>query len=347
MSHQRRSAVLSRRASLRGAAALALSPLAAPAVRAQARRVSVLTFGSTWERVLKPLAPQLQQDTGIELVPVIEASAVEGLARLQASRAKPGVDVWFAGEAVAMRAATDNGLLLPLPTDKMPNLAKLMPGSHNAMFVAYWYFPVGIVYRPDLVPGGRVTSWNDLFQPAFRNEVALPAPSVYPGRAILVAALLNGGSIDNVKPGIEFLGRMRDQVAMFHSSDTVARRALARGEVWAIMGSPSAVKELADQGIPVAMICPKPTPLIFEGMTLVNNGNADAAATFINRSLAADWQKFMTDVYNLGPVNTEVKPAEALAKVMPAPEDAVSFDEAKINERLGTWTEQFNAAIGR
>jgi putative spermidine/putrescine transport system substrate-binding protein len=336
-------AILTRRA----AVALAFGLVAASLAQAQERRVTVMTFGSTWERVLKPLAPAFKQETGIEIVPVIENSSVEGLARLQASRAKPGVDVWFTGEAVAMRAATDRSLFVPLPADRMPNLAKLMPGAHNEMFVAYWYFPTGIVYRPDLVPGGRITSWNELFAPAFRNEVALPAPTVYLGRTILLAALLSGGSIDNVKPGIEFIGRMRDQVAMFHSSDTAARRALARGEIWAMMGSPSAVKELADQGVSVAMVSPKPTPLNFEGMMMVNNGNAEAAAIFINRALATDWQQHMTDVYNLGPVNTEAKPADALASVMPTAENAVTFDEAKINERIGQWTEEFNAAIAR
>jgi len=342
-----RSGVLSRRSMLQGATAAVVSALEARTVCAEDRRVAVMTFGSTWERVLKPKAAQLRAETGLEIVPVIENSSIEGLSRLQASRTKPGVDVWFTGEAVAMRAASDTALFLPLRADKIPNLGKLMPGSHNSMFCAYWYFPTGIVYRPDLVPGGRVTAWNDLFQPAFANRVALPAPTVYPGRTILVAALLNGGSIDNVTPGIEFLGRMRSHFAMFHSSDTVARRALARGEIWAMMGSPSAVKELADQGIAVAMASPRPTPLIFEGMMMVNNGNADAAATFINRALAPDWQKFMTDVYNLGPVNREVEPADALRQAMPTAENAVTFDEAKINERLGTWTEQFNAAIGQ
>jgi putative spermidine/putrescine transport system substrate-binding protein len=314
---------------------------------AQQRQVKVMTFGSTWERVLKPLAPAFKQETGIEIVPVIENSSAEGLAKLQASRANPGVDVWFTGEAIAIRAASDKDLFLPLPVDKIPNLGKLMDGAHSEKFVAYWYFPTGIVYRPDLVPGGKITSWNDLFQPALKNAIALPAPTVYPGRTILIAALLNGGSIDNVAPGIEFLGKMRDQVAMFHSSDTNARKALARGEIMAMLGSPSAVKELADQNIPVAMVSPKPTPLIFEGMMMVNNGNADAAATFINRALAADWQKHMTDVYNLGPVNKEVKPAEALEKVLPTPENAVTFDEAKINAHLGEWTEEFNRAIAK
>lgn len=334
--------------SRRSFTAASLVALAAPAVHAQAtRRVSVMTFGSTWERVLKPLAPSLLKETGIEIVPVIENSAMEGFARLQASRAKPGVDVWFAGQAVALRAATDKSLFVPLPVEKMPNLAKLMPGAVTPTFVAYWYFPTGIVYRPDLVPGGKVTSWQDLFQPAFKNEIALPAPSVYPGRTIIIMAELHGGSIDNVKPGIDFLGRMRDQVAMFNSSDTVARRALAAGEIWAMLGSPSAVKELADQNIPAAMTCPKPTPLIFEGMMLLNNGNTDAAAEFVNRSLAADWQQTMTNVYNLAPVNPEAKPPEALLKVLPTAENSLVIDEAKVNEHLGEWTEEFNAAVAK
>ncbi|HTZ38170.1 MAG TPA: extracellular solute-binding protein [Stellaceae bacterium] len=335
---------LTRRSFAAGAAAL----LAAPAVRAQTpRRVAVMTFGSTWEKVLKPQAAGFLKESGIEIVPVIENSSMEGLARLQASRAAPGVDVWFTGQAVALRAASDKELFLPLPVDRMPNLAQLMPGSVTRDFVAFWYFPTGIVYRPDLVPGGKITSWQELFQPAFHNEIALPAPSVYPGRTIIIAAVLNGGSIDNVKPGIDFLGRMRDQVAMFHSSDTTARRALARGEIWAMLGSPSAVKELADQGIPVAMVCPKPTPLIFEGMMLVKNGNGDAAAEFVNRALAPDWQQQMTDVYNLAPVNPKATAPEALRKLLPTPENALVIDEAKVNEHLGEWTEAFNAAIAK
>jgi len=39
-------------------------------------------------------------------------------------------------------------------------------------------------------------------------------PSI-PVAPFLIASLLNGGSIDNVKPGIEFLGKVRDHVAMF------------------------------------------------------------------------------------------------------------------------------------
>jgi putative spermidine/putrescine transport system substrate-binding protein len=160
-------------------------------------------------------------------------------------------------------------------------------------------------------------------------------------------SLLNGGSIDDIKPGIDFLAAHRDQVAMFQSSDTTARKALASGEIIAMLGSPSAVKELSDQGIKVAMVCPKPTPLIFEGMMIVSNGNVDAAAAFINTALSTEWQTHMTNVYNLAPVNPAAAPAPALVSELPTPENAVKFDEAKINQNLGAWTEQFNAAVAQ
>jgi len=68
-----------------------------------------------------------------------------------------------------MSAATDKGLFLPLPVDKLPNLAKLIPGSHNEMFVAYWYFPTAHRLSARSGAGGKVTAWSDIFQPAFKN----------------------------------------------------------------------------------------------------------------------------------------------------------------------------------
>lgn len=309
--------------------------------------VRVMTFGSTWERVIKPMAADFEKETGLKIVPVIENSSAEGLAKLQASRSEPGVDVWFTGEAIAMRAATDKELFLPLPKDKIPTLSEVMPGAVSDMFVAYWYFPTGIVYRKDMVPGGEITSWDDLFKPELKGKIALPVPTVYPGRTIMIEALLHGGNEDNVQPGIDYLGEHADQVAMFHSSDSMARKALASGEIAAMLGSPSAVKELKDQGFDVTMATPYPTPLIFEGMMMVNGGNEEAAATFINRALKADWQQHMTNVYNLGPVNVNAEPAEALKAILPTEKESVKLDEAKINKNLGAWTEKFNAAIAQ
>lgn len=338
------------RRSVLAASALAAGLLALGGLQsamAQEKVLRVMTYGSTWEKVLKPKAAEFLKKTGYKIEPVIQNSSSEGLAKIQASRAKPGVDIWFTGEAIAHRAATDKDLFLDIPVDKIPNLKKVMPGTVQKKFVPFWYFPTGIVYRTDLVPGGKVTSWQELFTPPFKNKISLPAPTVYAGRIVLLASLLNGGSIDNIKPGIEFLHKNRNQVAMFHSADSAARKALASGEIIAMFGSPSAAKEMLDKGIPAAMVSPKPTPITIEGMMIVNNGDINAAAEFINWSLSDEIQKFMTDVYNLAPVNVDVEPAAELKAILPSKENAVRFDEAKINQNLGAWTEEFNAAVAK
>jgi putative spermidine/putrescine transport system substrate-binding protein len=67
--------------------------LFAPVAAQAQKRVTVMMFGSTWERVFKPLAPAFQKETGLEIVPVIENTSIEGLAKIQAMRARPEVDV--------------------------------------------------------------------------------------------------------------------------------------------------------------------------------------------------------------------------------------------------------------
>ena len=71
------------------------------------------------------------------------------------------------------------------------------------------------------------------------------------------------------------------------------------------------------------------------------------AAQFVNYVICAPWQKTITEVWNMGPVNKNVPPAGKFADVLPKPGDAVVFDETTINERLGGWTEKFNQAIGK
>jgi len=316
-------------------------------VQAQEKRLTLMMWGATWERIFKPLAEDFKKETGITLEVVNQTTGIEGLAKIQATRAKPEVDVWFTSEQVAIRAMADTGLFAPLPKDKIPNLAALRPGAANDMFAALYYAPLGIVYRPDLVPGGKITAWSDLWQPAFKNKVSLPVPSIFPGKMILIAALLNGGSINNVEPGLELLAKQKDQVAAFHNADAQARRALAQGEIWAMMTSPSAVNALKDQNIPAAMASPYPAPLFFEGMMMVRGGKEDLAAIFINKALSKEWQQHVTNVYNMGPARLDVPPSDTFAAAMPKAGDEVVSDEKILNENVGKWTERFNSMMRR
>jgi len=325
---------------------LGMSAAGPTSAQAQEKKITLLIWSSTWNGVIKPLAEQFTRDTGIAVDIEVEASSMEGLVKVQAMRGKPTADVWFVAQGVAERAATDPDLLAPMPVAKLSNWGDLIPGASSPTFAAAYYYPFGIVYRPDLVPGGKITSWDELWGPGFENKLALPAPSFFAGRMILVASLLAGGSIDNVDPGIAKLQKIKQNVAFWFSSDPQARKALAQGEVSVMVTSSSTVKTLADQGVVVKMVSPKPAPIIFEGVTILKGGKEDMAAQFVNYVIGKEWQKTITEVWNMGPVNKHVAPAGKFADVLPKPGDSVVFDETVINERLGGWTDKFNEAIG-
>lgn len=323
-----------------------LGGMAAPAA-AQGKSITLLVWSSTWNGVLKQLAEKFTKETGIGVEIEIQASSMEGLAKLQAMRGKPTVDVWFTAAGVAQLASTTQGMLAPLPVDQMPNMKDLIPGASTPNFAAAYYFPFGIVYRPDLVPGGKITSWEELWGPGFANKIAAPTVPVFQGRMLLVAALLNGGGIDNIEPGIAKLQALKKNVAFWFSSDPQARKALAQGEVAVMITSSSTIKTLADQGVKVDMVSPKPAPILFEGMTILKTGKEQMAAQFVNYLIGPEAQAVITQVWNMGPVNKKVPPAGKFASILPKPGDAVTFDDAVVNERLGKWGDLFTANVAK
>ncbi|MFT8417572.1 MAG: extracellular solute-binding protein [Acetobacter sp.] len=307
--------------------------------------VSVMMFGSTWERVFRPLQSLFREQAGVEIRPIMESSAMEGLARLQASRLAMDVDVWFTSETVSARASRDQNLFSTIESSRLPVLSGCDPTGRTEQFIPYWSFPVGIIYRTDLVPAGSAVNWQTFFSRVFAGEIAMTTPSLYPGCSVLVATVMGGGRLPDVKPGMDYLNSIKSRVAFFNSSDTLARRSLARGDIWAMMGSPSALKELRDAGIPVAMSCPDPTPLFVEGMMLLSGPNHSAAYRFMECALGPVVQAHMTKIYNLLPVNNAVMVPDLLAPIAAKKTGFVHMNAELVSENLEQWTDMFNDVV--
>ena len=218
---------ISRRLILGSAAALPL--IQATSARA-ADQITILIWGTTWQLVVKEIADKFTAATGIGINLTTQTTGGESLIKLQAMKADPTVDVWFTTSSVAERAVKDGDLFADLPTAEIPNLAQVEPGAKTPRWVGAYGYPLGIVYRPDLVKA-PITQWEDLWNPAFANQIGAPAPSSYQGRMLLIAALLAGGSIDNVDPGFAKLKAWKNNVAFWYTSDAQARKALAQGEI--------------------------------------------------------------------------------------------------------------------
>lgn len=327
------------------ALAVALAAGTAPAV-AQDKKITIMLWGTTWQGVVQKASEDFTKQTGIKIDFASQTTSGEGLTKLQAMKAHPTVDVWFTTDSVAVRAVKDDAMFAPLPAAKMPNLSDVPDNAKRERWVGFYGYPVGIVYRTDQIKT-PITAWEDLWGPAFKGKLGVPAPSSYQGRVILIASLLAGGSIDNIEPGLQKLKALSDNVVFYYTSDAQARQALAQGEISVLVGPTQALRVPREAGVPVVMVSPKPTPLMFDVMTLVKSGHEELAAQFIDFLLSPEIQGRVSDVLLAAPTNKKAGMSDLIKAAQPKPGDGVTFDEDKVNQYFASWNDRFNAEVAK
>ncbi len=73
---------------------------------------------------------------------------------------------------------------------------------------------MGIGYNPAKVPGGTISSIQDLLGSGFKSEVALagdPTKSNQGLNGVIMAAVANGGSLDDVSAGVNFFKQLKQK----------------------------------------------------------------------------------------------------------------------------------------
>ncbi|WP_066904092.1 ABC transporter substrate-binding protein [Millisia brevis] len=117
-------------------------------------------------------------------------------------------DVFDLGQAVAL-ANTDRFAPYKVETfDQIPDQFKDPDGLWVNDYGGY----MSVGYDSNVVP--EITSFDDLLKPEFRGRVALNGDPTQAGAAfsgVMMAALANGGSADDIAPGVDFFGRLNDE----------------------------------------------------------------------------------------------------------------------------------------
>jgi putative spermidine/putrescine transport system substrate-binding protein len=122
------------------------------------------------------------------------------------SRAPDVVDV---GPSFAIAGATE-GLYVPYKVKTYKTIPKNMKDSRARWYGDYWG-AISIGYNANLVKPAPKT-FKDLLGSAYKNKVALngnPLTSNSAVSGVFAAALANGGSLNNVGPGIDFFRQLK------------------------------------------------------------------------------------------------------------------------------------------
>lgn len=213
----------------------------------------------------------------------------------------------------------DAGLLKPIDASRLSNWTDVFPGlrDHTAirdadgnikMIPADWGNS-SIVYRTDLYEGEE--TWCMLFDERYAGRLS----SIDSESVVLTAGLCKGYGAEAFNMTDEMLAEVRPLVeasvklSRFYWNDqTEIEQALAAGEIVAAYAWNSAVKNLRDQGVPVAYAVPKEGILTWLcGLSLIvdGEGDEDLVYDYLDAWISPEAGKFLIEVYGYGHPNRE------------------------------------------
>ena len=152
-----------------------------------------------------------QKTYGIKLTnaspDISSAEELQAIKSLGTQKRAP--DVVDVGPAFAIQGATDRQFLAYKPS----TFASVPAGAKdpNGYWVGNYFGVISFGVNKNIVKNVPKT-WADLMKPEYKGQVALngnPLSASAAFSAVWSAALANGGSLDNIQPGIDFFAKLK------------------------------------------------------------------------------------------------------------------------------------------
>ena len=345
-------------ASAATAGALALPGLARAQQGKLESEVVFACFGGALETMVREqIAPPFEKATGCKVVLSV-GTALSNLAKVQAGKDRPTLDVYWANELTHV-AGKKLGLFAKLDPAVVKNLVKIydLGRDPDGIGVISGMTALGIAYNKQKLAEAGIpppTSWKDLWDPRLKGRVELTTFGVAFSQDFLVlVAKLYGGSEDNIKPGLDKIKELRasGNVAFLPSTPAEMDKLLTQGAAWIAVEPTARTYPMADQGVPVDFVYPKEGAGAFANYFEVvrNAPHPNAAQAFVNYLLSEECQLALAKNGYYGPINKNVKlPPELAGKVPYGAErmnSLVKINREKMNEKLDEWNELWSREI--
>jgi putative spermidine/putrescine transport system substrate-binding protein len=335
-----------RRTFVRHTGTLALAALAAPSiVRAQSKEIVVGCAASHTSWMEKLVLPHMKSKLGLNVIFEGTKSSTN-LEKMSSNKDKPTLSVVQMDDPVMIQAV-ELGLLMPITTAAVPNVAQLRKGAvhMNGMWANYAQPWAGVAYNTKALKG--VTSWNQLWEPQHKGKVILPSLQNTEGMwtVFMAAHLATGKPLAQAQYEIDAafdkLRALKPNVANVYSQMSQAFNLLEQGEITLLAGNFSSYAQpRTAAGAPVNLAAPKEGIFAMpSGICLVKNGpNAAMAQAYVNEMLGAELQGKVAEFSASLPANTQVKASAAT----PTGVEIFSPDWAFVAKNRKEWITRFD-----
>lgn len=337
-------------------AALALSLLLAPAAARAQSELVVAGYGGSFEQIFKQkLGPAFEKKHNVR-INFVSGNSTETLARVQAQKDNPQIDVTFVDDGPAFQGGA-LGLWEPIDAKIVTNLKHLYDIARHKdnLGVDMGVTATGLMYNPEIFKQkgwAPPTSWQDITKAEHAGHLVIPPiQNTYGLHALVTFARLNGGSEKNINPGFEAFRRFKQNVLVFEAQPGKHSELFQSKQAWIGVWGSGRVYALADTGFPIRFVYPKEGAMAL-GVTLnVVKGarNRRLANEFINAMLADEAQQVWAESFKFGPYNKTVKLKPDIAAKVPYGLEQIGklikIDWDTANAKRPEWTERWNKEI--
>ncbi|MCZ8185853.1 MAG: ABC transporter substrate-binding protein [Beijerinckiaceae bacterium] len=337
---------LTRRSLLQtGTAAGAL--IAMPGIlRAQAREIVIGGAASHKPWVETHVMPAFEKKYNARITFEGTRSLVN-LEKMQKNKDKPYLSIVQMDDPV-MILAVKEGLLEPITPAKVPNMAKLKPGTvhMDGMWANYLQPWQGVAYNTNVLKTPPA-SWAEALDPKFKGRIIVPSLQNTEGlpNLFMFAHLATGKPMAEAYKDIDAafreLKKLKPNLLTVYSQMPQAFSLLEQGEAHMILGALSSFgMQRRLDGAPVSMAAPKegifPVP---SGIAVVKGGpNMDLAFAYINELLGAEVQSKIAPPTFALPTNVDAP----VPPGMPTDAKIHTIDWAFVAENRNEWVKRWD-----
>ena len=316
------------------------------------------TWGGSWQKIQDDLIASKLRAMGAE-VEFVKGSPSANLAKLIAARgAEPPFDVVEIIDAT-LPSMLEGDFLQPLDLSLIPNAQYINKDRVRKDVIATWVTEEGICYLPEKFKELGIDppkTYADLANPKLEGRVMIPDFVSGGGLAAVSGfALSQGGSVDNIKPGLDLVKKIKG--VQFWKKGAQALTGMKSGDIYAAVIHGGWCIRANNAGLKVATSFPvinKTTVGVAkQGWIGIVKGSkaAKAANIWINHFISADFQVPFAKSRGAMPENRlaapKLKDDPVLNRLMILDPDKMDrmlrVDYSKVD--VSSWSDQWSRAV--
>jgi len=320
---------------------------------AQDKTLTISVYGFAQDAFKELVYDPFEAKCGCKLV-VETGNSVERLAKMEANKANPVIDMAVVSMADALSASRAD-LIDPIDTSKLSSYDELYDiakdPNGDGMSVGYTFYATSIVYRSDKV---KIDSWNDLLSDELAGHVAIPNITTNQGPpALYMLGLAMGEDTPDLKAPIAAMGEHKDDIVTFYNRSSELVQLMQQEEIWAAPIGRFAWAGFTKLDMPIEWATPKEGQTGGMNVMVLTKGsqNQELALEFMDYWLSADIQSKLGEALVDSPANMKAVVSDAAAANLTYGEETAKSlklipSDVALDQREA-WLSEWNESVGQ